>query len=208
MNPRWPSAVSASLRFPVLGSRLGAAALALVALALSARAGDISIAQLIGARAPTAILRIIPDETPPNQRLDSLVFLAGYQAVGDPVSLNPAQAARLAAMVQAPASFNDTEPEAKMRPGVAYRFGTGADAVHMLVCFSCDKVAVIPPGKDAVGLSAHLTQPARDVLLALAKELLPQDDAIQELPRIRSEHAVPPPPAPVPKDAPRPGQSS
>ena len=93
-----------------------------------------------------------------------------------------------------------------MRPGVAYRFGTGADAVDLLVCFSCDKVAFIQPGADTVGIVHHITQPTRDALLSLAKELLPQDEAIQELPKVRGTHPVPAPYAPLPKDAPRPGQ--
>ena len=178
----------------------------LVGLTMATATAAGTVAELIGDRAPTAILRIVPDETPKNQRLDGLIFLAGYEAVGQPATPDPAQAARLAAMVRNPGSFDDTEPEAKMRPGVAYRFGTGADAVDMLVCFSCDKVAVIPAGHDAIGLSAHITQPARDVLLGLAKELLPRDEAIQELPRIRSIKAVPAPAVPVPANAPRPGK--
>jgi hypothetical protein len=161
------------------------------------------IASIIGQRAPTAILRTMPSDTPPNQRLAGLVFIAGYEVIGQPFPLSAAQANRLDAAMKDPDACDTTQNEEHMRPGVAYRFGSGADAVDLLVCFSCDKIAAIPPGAGAITTTHHITQATRDVLLGLAKELLPQDEAIQELPRIRSEHPIPPPPAPVPRDAPR-----
>jgi hypothetical protein len=162
-----------------------------------------SIAAIIGQRAPTAILRIMPDDTPPNQRMPGLSFIAGYEVIGQPIPLSAEQAARLAAAIKDPAAFDGAQNEEHMRPGVAYRFGTGADAVDMLVCFSCDKIAVVPPGAAAITSTHHIAQATRDTLLGIAKELLPKDEAIQELPRVRSVHPIPPPAVPVPKDAPR-----
>lgn len=175
---------------------------------LHAQPPEKTLAAVIGDRAPAAILRAMPDETPPNQRLAGLTFVAGYQVIGQPVPLNAAQSARLAAVARDPAAFDATQFEEHLRPGVIYRFGAGADVVDLLVCFSCDKIAVVPAGADAIASTHHITQATRDALLGLAKELLPGDEAIQELPRIRSAHAVPPPPAPVPKDAPKPGSGA
>ncbi len=167
-------------------------------------ADDTGIVKTLGDRAPTAILRMIPDFVPPNQRLATLSFIGGYQAIDAGVPLTAGQAARLAAAVAADHAFTNTEPEAKMRPGVTYRFGSGANAIDMLVCFSCDKVSLVAPGKDDVLATGHIVQTTRDVLLGIAKEALPKDEAIQELSRVRSESAAPAPAVPVPDGARRP----
>ncbi len=178
----------------------------LLSFSVSLRAGPPveSAAGLIGQRLPTTILRTMPSDTPPNQRLAGLNFIAGYEVIGQPVPLSAAQAGRLAETMKNPAACDTTQNEERLRPGVAYRFGSGADAVDLLVCFSCDKIALVPPGAVGIASTHHITQATRDVLLGLAKELLPQDEAVQELPRVRSDHPIPPPPAPVPKDVPRP----
>jgi hypothetical protein len=181
--------------------------LVLIALAPGAHADD-SISAAIGNRAPTAILRVMPDETPKNQQLDGHVFLASYEVIGEPVPIPADRAAELVKLVATPTAFALVQKDDRLRPGVAYRFGSGADAVDLLVCFSCDKVAVAPAGAEAITGTHRITQPARDVLLGLAKTLLPGDEAIQELPKVRGTHPVPPPAVPIPKDAPRPGQSA
>jgi len=160
---------------------------------------------VLGDRAPTAILRVMPSYAPPNQRLPEFAFIAGYEVIGQPVPLDAGQASALLAAVKAPDAFDDTEPEQRMMPGISYRFGAGADAIEMLVCFGCDKVAIIPPGADKISDTLHITQPTRDALLGLAKKLLPNDEAIQSLPKVRATKPVPPPSVPVPKDAPRAG---
>lgn len=181
------------------------AILATLASFATLRADDTGIVQAIGDRAPTTILRMIPDMVPVGQQLASLLFIGGYQAIDrDGVPLTPDQAARLSAAVKAPGAFDTTEPEAKMRPGITYRFGAGADAVDMLVCFSCDKVSLVPVGKDTIAATGHIAQATREVLLSIAKEALPKDEAIQELPAVRSENAVPAPAVPVPEGARRP----
>jgi hypothetical protein len=180
-----------------------AAALLLLAPALAA---EPPVATLLGNRPATVILRTMPSDTPSNQRLDGLTFIAGYQVIGDPVPIPPEKAAALAAALESPVAFDAASNDQHMRPGVAYRFGTGADAVYLLVCFSCDKVTFIRPGADTPGTMHHITQTTRDTLLGLAKALLPQDEAIQELPKVRGTHPAPPPYAPIPKDAPKPGQ--
>lgn len=177
------------------------AALLLPAAALPAS----ELADAIGDRPATAILRTMPSHTPPNHRLKGLTFLAGYEVIGEPVPVPADRSAALVAQLKKPDATKAPLNEEKMRPGAAYRFGEGPDAVNVLVCFSCDKVAVVLPGQDAIAHTLPISQPTRDALLDLAKVLLPKDEAIQELPRVRNPYPVPPPAAPVPADAPRPG---
>jgi hypothetical protein len=180
-------------------------ALAFLFTAVTLRAAD-SPAVLLGDRVPTQILRTMPSGTPPNQRMDGITFIAGYEIIGTPVAIPADRAAALAMALKDHAAFSKEQNEEKMRPGVAYRFGSGPTAVDVLVCFSCDKISLIPAGIDEITTTYQLTQTTRDALLSLAKELLPNDEAIQALPRVRSAHPVSPPFAPVPKDAPRTGQ--
>lgn len=166
------------------------------------------LADAIGDRPATAILRTMPSHTPPNHRLKDLTFLAGYEVIGEPVPVPAERSAALVAQLKTPDAAKAPLNEEKMRPGVAYRFGEGPEAVNLLVCFSCDKVAIVLPGEDAIAHTLPIAQPTRDALLDLAKELLPKDEAIQELPRVRNPRPVPPPAAPIPADAPRPGEPS
>jgi hypothetical protein len=187
-------------------------ALAITAFALPLRAAD-APAQILAGWSPAEILRIMPSDTPPNQRLAGLAFVAGYEVIGQPVSIPAEKSAALLAALTDPAAFTVEKNEEHMRPGVAIRFRptgpTDKTAIlNLLVCFSCDKVALIPPGAGAITATYQIAQPTRDALLGLSKELLPGDEAIQALPKIRSKSAIPPPAAPIPADAPRAGQSS
>jgi hypothetical protein len=180
----------------------------LLACATVAQAAEKPLAALVGDRAPASIQRTMTSPTPKTQLSPSLTYVADYEVIGATVSLSEAQSARLAALLKNPASFTTAGQKfCGFRPGVAYRCGTGSKAIDLLVCFSCDEIAVVPLNGSIVA-SYSVPQPARDVLLGLAKELLPNDEAIQALPKIRSAHPVPPPAVPVPKDAPRQGQSS
>ncbi|HEY8898965.1 MAG TPA: hypothetical protein VIM61_00925 [Chthoniobacterales bacterium] len=187
-------------------------ALAIAAFALPLRAAD-TPAQILAGWTPAEILRLMPSDTPPNQRLAGLAFVAGYEVIGQSVSIPAEKSAALLAALTDPAAFTAEKNEEHMRPGVAIRFRptgpTDKTAIlYLLVCFSCDKVALIPPGAGAITATYQIAQPTRDALLGLSKELLPQDEAIQALPKIRSKSAIPPPAAPIPADAPRAGQSS
>lgn len=182
------------------------AALAALFLPLALHASE--LAEAIGDRPATAVLRTMPSHTPPNHRLPGLTFLAGYEVIGDAVPVSAEQSAALVAQLKKPDATRAPLNEERMRPGIAYHFGEGDDAVNLLVCFSCDKVAIVPPGQDAIAHTLPIAQPTRDALLDLAKVLLPKDEAIQELPRVRNPKPAPPPAAPIPADAPRPGGPS
>lgn len=168
-------------------------------LAIAAVTGNAqTVAELIGDRAPTAILRMMPSDTPANERFAELEYIAGFEVIGEAVPLGSANANAIAEIVKTPEAFVTGEIEKKMRPGVAYRFGSGDDAVDMLVCFSCDKIGIVRHGEESIVLMQDIPQSTRDVLLSVAKAALPNDEAIQELPRIRSKNPIPPPAVPVP----------
>lgn len=184
----------------------------LVACAALGRADDL-VSKAVGDRPATQILRTMLNPTPESQRLGDVTYVAGYEILGSALALPPDAAARLAGMVKAPDSFTEPPAEEKAdpgtayRPGVAFRFGTEKDAVYLLVCFSCDKVAVVPAGGQWIAGVRDVAQPARDVFLGVAKQMLPQDEAVQALPRVRSKNPVPPPAVPIPGNAPKPGDA-
>jgi hypothetical protein len=180
-------------------------AFACLAATAFAQAEKKSIAEILGDRMPTTAERTMISPTPPEQRLAGVVYIGGYEVIGKTAAISKEQSAQLATLLKDSAGFPQGQPaKCGFRPGVVFRFGSGADAIDMLVCFSCDEIALVPYGKDAVATSGF-SQSSRDVMLNLTKKLFPTDEAIQALPKVRSEQAVPPPVAPVPADAPRPG---
>jgi hypothetical protein len=91
--------------------------------------------------------------------------------------------------------FGPLRPDwCKFRPGLSLRSGAGSEQQDLLVCFACDELAVVPAGGKMQAIYAF-DQPTRDTLLNLAKALLPDDEAIQELPAVRRDKAAPAPPA-------------
>ncbi len=159
-----------------------------------------AVTALLGDRAPESVRRTMLEPTPVGQQLAGLLFSGGYEVIGEPVPLTPAQIARLQAALRAPDAFSGEKNEEKMRPGVLYRFGSGDTAIDLLVCFSCDRVALAPHDAEKPTELFHLAQPMREALLEVAQEALPNDEALQAVPRVRSKTPVPPPPAPTPPD--------
>ena len=70
-----------------------------------------------------------------------------------------------------------------LRPGVALRMWRGEQAVDVLVCFECDTLWAYVVGSqvEKPHYQWHNFDPVRGELLALAKEALPDDVAIQKL---------------------------
>ncbi len=173
-----------------------AASACLVAVALAA---EPNVASLIGDRSPTAILRTQPTATPPNLRFDS-PHIDGYEVIGDPVAIPAKTAATLRALFSDPGAFVPAEKNyCAFRPGVAIRSGTEADAIDILVCFACDEAIVVPSGGTKAA-QVSLTVSTRTALLTAARELLPSDEAIQNLPDTRRENPPPPPSVPGPTE--------
>lgn len=166
-----------------------------------------SLSAQVGSREPVLLQRVTPSDTPDYQRLPGSTYIGDYEVVGEAVSIPATQAAALLQVLRVPAAFESgVKVKCAFRPGVAYRCGEGKDAIDLLVCFACDEVAVVPLGGQQVA-TYHMPQSSRDVLLGVAKQLLPNDEAIQELPKVRRESPAPPPPAPLPKDLPSHSQS-
>jgi hypothetical protein len=170
-------------------------------------AGPEPLSALLGSREPVLLQRVTPSDTPDYQRLPGSTYIGNYEVVGEEVSIPAAQASALLQVLRVPAAFESgVKVKCAFRPGVAYRCGAGEDAIDLLVCFACDEVAVVPLGGQQVAIY-HMPQSSRDVLLGVAKQLLPDDEAIQELPKVRRASPAPPPPAPLPKDLPSHSQS-
>jgi len=162
------------------------------------------LSALVGSREPMLLQRVTPSDTPDYQRFPGSTYIGDYEVIGEGVSIPAAQASALLQVLRNPAAFESgVKVKCAFRPGVAYRCGTGKDAIDLLVCFACDEVAVVPLGGRQIAIY-HMPQSSRDVLLGVAKQLLPNDEAIQELPKVRRESPAPPPPAPIPKDLPHP----
>lgn len=173
----------------------------------SVAAGPEPLSALLGSREAVLLQRVTPSDTPDYQRLPGSTYIGDYEVVGQAVPIPATQASALLQVLRVPAAFESgVKVKCAFRPGVAYRCGSGKDALDLLVCFACDEVAVVPLGGQQVAIY-HMPQPSRDVLLGVAKQLLPDDEAIQELPKVRRESPAPPPPAPIPKDLPSHSQS-
>jgi hypothetical protein len=182
-------------------------ALAFLAGTAFAQTAEKSLAEIASDRMPTIAQRTMITATPPEQRISGVTYIDDYEVIGKSVELSKEQSAQLAALLKNSASFADDGPKkCGFRPGVAFRLGSGDDAIDLLVCFSCNEVAAVPHGRSAV-MAVGFPQATRDVLLPLAKALFADDEAIQALPKVRSEHPAPPPAAPVPADAPKPGDA-
>lgn len=173
-------------------------ALTLLLILPGLAAAQNAVTALLGDRAPVSVRRTMLEPTPVAQQLAGLLFSGGYEVIGAPVDLTPAQIERLQAAIRLPDAFSGEKNEEKMRPGVLYRFGSGEQAIDLLVCFSCDRVALAPQGVEKPTELFHLSQGTREALLEVAKEALPADEALQAVPRVRSKNPVPPPPAPTP----------
>lgn len=183
------------MKSPRLHSALTVLLALALALPLTLAAGEPSP---LGDREPVSVRRTMLQPTPVAQQLAGLIFTGGYEVLGEPVTLSAAQRERLTTALRAPGALDGEKNEEKMRPGVSYRFGAGDDFIDVLVCFSCDRIALVPAGAAEPSALYHLAQPTREAFLDVAKEALPTDEAIQQLPRVRSKKAVPPPPAPTP----------
>ncbi len=157
---------------------------------------DKPFAQWLGGNMPTQLLRVMPGETPTHLRY-APEYIDQYEVIGTgPVEIPPSARETLKETLANSGGFGALRTDrCKFRPGLSLRAGAGADQIDLLVCFACDEIGIVPSGQPLQALYSF-DQATRDVLLNLAKTLLPQDEAIQELPTIRRDKAAPPLPAP------------
>jgi len=144
----------------------------------------------LGGAEPTRLSRVMPGETPDNLR-HADEYIGRYEVLPGTVALPPAWIEKLAPVLANASAFGELRPDrCRFRPGVALRATTG----DLLICFACDEIGVVPEDGKLVAVYSF-DQATRDALLSLSKQLLPDDEAIQELPEVRRDTAPPPIPA-------------
>lgn len=158
---------------------------------------DKPFADWLGNRAPSELFRVMPGETPAHLRY-APEYIDQYEVIGTgPVAIPENVQVTLKKAFQNNAAFGPLRIDrCKFRPGLSVRAGEGTDRMDFLICFACDEIGVVPMGQPLQALYSF-DQPTREILLNMAKQLLPNDEAIQELPAIRRDKAAPPPPAPA-----------
>jgi len=140
--------------------------------------GEATIAALQTATTVEA-LRIDPKKYDEDKLTDGTKGIAGYAITDRPVKLSPEQIKSLAAILANPGTYSfDSSKGCKFDPGIALRTLAGQQEVVVLLCFSCDELAIFVQGKR---VGSEDTDNARGKLLALARQLFPQDEAIQAL---------------------------
>lgn len=102
-----------------------------------------------------------------------------YVATDGPIELDEKQAAALAEIVTSPRTYEfEVAPACEPIFGVRTTFVDGDTTVDIVYCFDCNLLTVYRNGKQ-VG-DAYFA-PGRKQLVAMMKELLPKDKAIQTL---------------------------
>jgi hypothetical protein len=105
-------------------------------------------------------------------------FLA-YPIISGPVPIDDASTATLSDVLTDDDTYLwDIAKACEFLPGVAFRFERDELQVDVLICFSCDELEVYLDGKE-VGHEDF--DPRRPDLVAVAKRLFPDDEAIQKL---------------------------
>lgn len=107
-----------------------------------------------------------------------------FERVGTGTALNAEQLKKLRGILYDEKSFKlDQVPKCEFSPDAAIIAQSGVDAVEVLMSFKCDALmffATKPGGRSIPGAMLHF-KPARKALLALVKETLPNETAIQAL---------------------------
>ncbi len=105
--------------------------------------------------------------------------IGDWPITSGPITVDAKTAAELTAVFSNPATYDwDSAKGCEFDPGVAFRFTDESGSTDVLLCFSCDEMAVVRGGKRIGGED---TDSARQKLVAIAKRLFPQDEAIQAL---------------------------
>jgi hypothetical protein len=105
--------------------------------------------------------------------------IADWPITAGPLVVDAQTTAELSAILTNPDTYLwDSAKGCEFDPGVALRFTDDAGSTEILLCFSCDEMAVARSGKRIGGED---TDNARKKLVAIAKRLFPDDATIQAL---------------------------
>ena len=115
----------------------------------------------------------------PGAQADKPGRLQGYPIISGPTAIDEASRATLSKVLTDPDTYLwDSAKACEFIPGVALRLSDANVRVDVLVCFSCEELEMYTNGK-RVGHEDF--DPRRTDLLRVAKQLFPEDEAIQEL---------------------------
>ena len=104
--------------------------------------------------------------------------LGGYPITSAALKVDPKLAAGLARFLTAPGTYGLKYHKAcKFAPGVLLRFTKDKSTTDILLCFSCDQLAIYR-GKTRTGFEDFRN---RKELVGLVKKVFPDDDEIQKL---------------------------
>ncbi|MFY8216303.1 MAG: hypothetical protein ACOVMP_06845, partial [Chthoniobacterales bacterium] len=105
---------------------------------------DKSLAEWIGDRTPTHMLRVIPSETPAHLRF-APEYIDQFEVLGGaPVPIPSADQAVLKSLLASESGFGPLRPDrCRFRPGLSLRSGAGSEQQDLLICFACDEIAVV-----------------------------------------------------------------
>lgn len=159
---------------------------------VAAVAAEEALAAVLDRMVPEAIIRVQSNVTPTELQFGE-PNIAGYAILGDVVQLSAADAEKLSGVIADTGAFEiGNQAACPFRPGLSIRFLGDGGSVDLLVCFACDEVGVVSGDGGKLGNLYTMSQTARDVLLGVAKAMLPDDEGIQSLPDVRRDGIVPP----------------
>ena len=105
--------------------------------------------------------------------------IAGYPITSEPVRLSAGQIKSLVAVLSNAGTYDfDIAKGCEFMPGVALRTTAGKHELVILLCYSCNEIAIYVDGRRVGGEDIDN---ARGPLVALAKQLFPSDSEIQSL---------------------------
>jgi uncharacterized protein (TIGR03067 family) len=153
---------------------------------LRRRYGDKTVAILQGATKIQAFRLNPRDHVDPDKVKDNDVTRFGGYAVTATAfpRKNTPFTVRAAALLLDRENFTlDMAKGCKFEAGVGLRFWKGSERVELILCYKCSELKVIAPDPKAQGVQIPMADfgPGRTAFVKLAKELFPEDAAIQGL---------------------------
>ena len=112
--------------------------------------------------------------------------LGGYPITAGPVTVDSKTAGELFAILADKNTYNFELKNCSIRPGVALRFTGQSTVLEVLLCFTCDELAILLDGKGVRSKYRHrYFDKARARLVPLMKRIFPADPEIQQLKSVR-----------------------
>ena len=115
----------------------------------------------------------------PKKPVAEVSYLDRWKRLSEPVTLAPDVVQQLVGILERPTTYSfDRAKGCIFDPGVQLHFVKGEQVVDVLLCFKCKELNVCHNGKRVGGEDFDNEEPR---LVALVKQIFPQDQAILEL---------------------------